>query len=662
MKKFKNLPIRMKLFISIGLMVFILLSTFGFFTLKQTRHTLKTNEEDSLMMMSHVIQSSMNNQLESSKTSVLFIANNQQVAKLFAERNRQGLLDMLLPAYEAVADKVSQFQFHLSDSTSFLRLHNPEEYGDDLSSFRFTVNKANETKQIVSGLEEGNDGYGFRVVAPMSYRGQHIGTVEMAGNFDLSFLEALKTSYQGEYFIYGFSDTDPILYAGTTEDVWMIENDKQAELKTGNTTFLRTNDEKYGVVYVPFRDFNGEIVGYVKYVKDRYEALADINQMETFVYTMTTLGSLSVGIALFLLLTYMFRPLNKLVKLTQRVSQGDLTVEVELGSKDEIGKLNNAFKYMVENLRQLVGKLHESINITSSSTIELSANIEEVTAQQEQITSSIGQIAAAMEEMSASVEEVTATTEEINNDATILGAKAESSREKVLEIEERAKRMKESARNSKTAATNIYKEKQAGIKKAMEEVRVVHEIISMAEVISSLAKQTNLLSLNAAIEAARAGEEGKGFAVVANEVKHLAQDSDETARQIKEVIMKVQDAVNDLMVNSEDVLSFIENTVTSDYDMLERTGAQYSEDADFVKEIVDEFALKAQFISKTINEVNTSVMEIATGVEEASITTQDISENTKETAKALEEVAKTSVEQAAMGENLSKLVGAFTVN
>ncbi len=661
MKKYKNLPIRIRLFLSMGFMVFLLLLTITFIDLNKTKKALKSGEDENFILMENVIQSSMQQQLEAAKMSVLSIANNQEIARLFAERDRQGLLNMLLPAYEAVADMVPQFQFHLPNSTSFLRLHKPEEYGDDLSSFRFTVNEANEKKQLVMGLENGKGGYGFRVVAPMYYKGIHTGSVEYASNFDEAFLETLKASYQGEYFIYEFGETEPTLLAGTVEDLWMIEQDEQKELQTADHMILYTDDDKYGVAYVPFRDFSGETRGYVKYVEERQDILASIHSITFFMFSASFIGALSVAILLFLLLTKMFQPLTKLVKLTDRVAKGDLTVEVEAGSKDEIGRLNDAFKSMVENLRQLVGRVQDSVNVTSTSTFELSANIEEVTAQQEQISSAITQIAAAMEEISASVEQVTATTQEISGDARLLETKAEAGSDKALEIEERADRMKETAKNSKAAAADIYKIKHAEIKEAMEQAKIVDEIATMAEVISNIAGKTNLLSLNAAIEAARAGEEGRGFAVVADEVKHLAQYSDETAKQIKTVISKVQDAVNALTTHSKDILSFIENTVTNDYIMLEKTGIQYSEDADFVKQIVDEFASKAQFIAKSVNEVSLAVSDIAAGVEEATITAQDISENTKETTKALEEVANTTEEQAAMGEKLSKLVGEFRV-
>ena len=129
------------------------------------------------------------------------MAYNTEVQRLFAESNRRPYRQ-LLPGYEMVKDQYAQMQFHLPDSTSFLRLHQPERYGDSLRDFRHTVNVANQTRTITAGLEEGRGGYGLRVVVPVFYQGQHIGSVEYGGDFGLPFLITLQKELGGDYFIY----------------------------------------------------------------------------------------------------------------------------------------------------------------------------------------------------------------------------------------------------------------------------------------------------------------------------------------------------------------------------------------------------------------------------------------------------------------------------
>ncbi len=89
----------------------------------------------------------MEEQIETSEVSALSLANNLEVQRLFADRDREALAEMLLPAFNSISDRIAQIQFHLPDSTSFLRLHKPEKYGDSLKDFRFTVNEANEKKK-----------------------------------------------------------------------------------------------------------------------------------------------------------------------------------------------------------------------------------------------------------------------------------------------------------------------------------------------------------------------------------------------------------------------------------------------------------------------------------------------------------------------------------
>lgn len=372
-----------------------------------------------------------------------------------------------------------------------------------------------------------------------------------------------------------------------------------------------------------------------------------------------------VGLGFTVLLTRMIAvPIRTLVEHAYLMAEGDFTVDVPdrlQYRKDEMGMLGNAFGEMNKKIRDMLKEVSVSVEETTASSEELSATVEEVSAQGEGITTSVQQIAAGMEEISASVQQVAAASSDIRNRIRKMEEEAIDSEGKVDEIRKRAEEMKDMARISKQTANNIYNIKQQEIKLAIDEVKVVKEINKMADVISQIAAQTNLLALNATIEAASAGEHGLGFAVVAEEIRKLAEHSASTAGDIYRVIQQVNGAVVKLTANIEEILKFIDEKVTPDYEMLEKTGEQYAEDAHFVKSLTNEFAVAASRIAMAIEEIGEAIEEVSATVEEATASSQEISSSSLESTKALEEVAMTAQSQAEMAERLSIMVARFKV-
>lgn len=199
-----------------GITAAILIVFFGslFFLIQAVNNSLtEQNEQEYVKLMSSAIENQFDAQLKSAEMSVLSISENIEIQRMFADRDREGLYATLAPVYEALKLDVAQIQFHLPDSTAFLRLHMPDEYGDSLKDFRFTVNEANAELKTVAGLEEGRGGYGFRVVVPMYYQGEHTGSVEYGSGFDQEFLARLKESFSSDYFIYMFDASGSVSWS-----------------------------------------------------------------------------------------------------------------------------------------------------------------------------------------------------------------------------------------------------------------------------------------------------------------------------------------------------------------------------------------------------------------------------------------------------------------
>ncbi len=420
-------------------------------------------------------------------------------------------------------------------------------------------------------------------------------------------------------------------------------------------------------------DYNGKnrMLGYapipgtnwsLAFAAETGEVLNRIASMRQFVIVFFFIVLAAAIISATLLGGALARPIVQVTKIAQSLANYDLTTTVPqalLRRKDEVGQLAQAVNTTVAMLQQSLGAISNSSQRLAAASAQLSANAQTVAASVQESMASTEEIAAGMQTISAATEEVNASSQEMAASVTNLAEKADEGLSRSHEIKGRASNLSSDAVASQQAAQQMYAEIRDQMAKAIADMHVVNNINELAQTISSIAAQTNLLSLNAAIEAARAGEAGKGFAVVAEEVRKLAAHSGEAVANIGELTEEVQQASERLVASSNHLLDFINDTVNPDYESIVKIGEQYLDDAAVLSEITGGASAGSREVLSMVQEVNRAIESIAATVTQSAAGANQISSGSQQTGEAVGEVAELANSLAGVSQELLELVEKF---
>ncbi len=391
------------------------------------------------------------------------------------------------------------------------------------------------------------------------------------------------------------------------------------------------------------------------------EVYLQINSLRNRIAIIIIIATVLAVLVILFWANYIGKNIKKVNAFAMKIANGDLTEKLELKSNDELGEMSKYLNKMTENIHSIVKIIMENSENISASAEELSATVEELAAKTVNVNEAVNTIAGGMQESSAATEEITASVEEVDSSVNILSSKAMEGSNNASDAKVRASKVKENSKEIKNIAKELYIQKEANMKKVIEESSVIDSIRVMADTISSIADQTNLLALNAAIEAARAGEQGRGFAVVAEEVRKLAEQSSGAVVEIQKTIESVKQIFNKSIETGNDILKFIDVDIMKAYDEYEETGNQYHIDSDFVSNMSEEIAAMSQEITATVGQVSEAIQNMAESAQESSEKAETIKENMDETTKAIEQVSQTAQSQAELAQQLNEVVQQFKI-
>jgi Methyl-accepting chemotaxis protein len=380
-----------------------------------------------------------------------------------------------------------------------------------------------------------------------------------------------------------------------------------------------------------------------------------INSIENDIRNTIILIGIS-GLALVIIFVLTWRYISKnivnpittmLLKLNEMSNNGgDLTKRIDFHSNDEIGEMAKSFNLMQDSFRQIIHVvINESRNVENK-VEKTNENIDKLSELIENVYATTEELSSGMEETAASTAEMSNTTSLINLDIEGIAGKAKSEAENSKLIKMRANELKNKAIYSMENAKKINSQTQSKLVEAIEKAKEVEKIKVLSEAILEIASQTNLLALNASIEAQRAGESGKGFSVVAEEIRKLAEDSKNTVSEISNISNIVMGIVDNLVSTSQDMIKFINEDVIDDYEMIVKTGEQYSEDAAMVYDMTTEFSNKSNNtldsmfrVVDAVKQINDSNNELANGTNNIAENMNTISESSGNVVELIKEVS-----------------------
>ncbi|WP_445491877.1 methyl-accepting chemotaxis protein [Niallia sp. 03133] len=572
-----------------------------------------------------------------------FLANNINGSMLDGDRNE---ISRMFTQYLGQNQDVSNVYYAREDGEMFLNANQeiPQDLEPMTQEWYQEAMDADGNIVMLQPREDGRTGNSIVTFAKSTYDKKGVIGIDLKISALKDMIRGSKIGEKGylmlldknKNFIYHPKFTSG--YKPTGNPGWLNEIYRN---KNGEYNY-REDKNKLIMVYESDEKTGWKISG-VMYNSEILQASSSIFNITAIVLAASILLG---GVLVIFIIKSIISPLKKLTNSANRISSGDLTEDINVESNDEIGQLSKGFAEMQSYLRQIVEQLNKAMEQVTASSEQLMASAEQTSAASDQVSISVQQIAFDAENITTKIENNNHSLEEV-----LQG---------IQQIAERSATVSSLSKETSQVAEEggLFVEKNLtqmkfihhSVKQSNEVIDLLHhrsnEIGKIIDVIGSIADQTNLLALNAAIESARAGEHGKGFSVVANEVRKLAEKSQESAKHIASLIREIQkDAEHSVSIMGE-----VSKNAEDGVEISKETSDKF-----------EQIIRSTREMNPQIEEVSATVQEMSAGLHEVTSSASDISSIAGQNANGAEEVAAASEEQLASMEEITASAKALTL-